>query len=147
MNIKSTWHWMDHVSWSLDYFKTPPLGCRSNTKPTNHGIPNVHNHWFVLFHHVRGLAWIDIHRNSSWLKTPITHDFTMHLRVCDHTTRFWRCVGTAFGHFLFGSHNFMVTTLGTCAGLIFHKVFARSRPETLNWKAKKIATCPKTNNF
>jgi hypothetical protein len=24
------------------------------------------------------------------------------------------------------------------ARLVFHKVFARSRPKTLNWKAKKI---------
>ena len=24
------------------------------------------------------------------------------------------CVGTAFGHFLWGSHNFMVTALGSC---------------------------------
>ena len=26
----------------------------------------------------------------------------LHLRVCDHTTRFWRCVGTTLGHFSFG---------------------------------------------
>ena len=45
---------------------------------------------------------------------PVTYDFTRHLRVRDHTTRVSRCVGTAFGHFLFGSHNFMFTTLGSC---------------------------------
>jgi hypothetical protein len=39
---------------------------------------------------------------------PITYGFTLHLRIRDHTTWFWRCVGTAFGHFLLGSHNFMV---------------------------------------
>ena len=27
---------------------------------------------------------------------------------------FWRCVGRAFGHFLLGSRNFMVTALGSC---------------------------------
>jgi hypothetical protein len=27
---------------------------------------------------------------------------------------FWRCVGTTFGHFLLGSHNFVVTALGSC---------------------------------
>ena len=31
-----------------------------------------------------------------------------------HITWFWRCVGTVFGHFLLGSHNYMVTTLGSC---------------------------------
>jgi hypothetical protein len=29
-------------------------------------------------------------------------------------TRFWRCVGTAFGYFNSGSHNFMVTALRSC---------------------------------
>ena len=41
-------------------------------------------------------------------------DFTLDLRVRDHTTRFWRCVRTAFGHFFLGSDNFMVTALGSC---------------------------------
>ena len=45
---------------------------------------------------------------------PVTNDFTLHLRVRDHTTWFWRCLGTVFGHFLLGSHNFMVTALGSC---------------------------------
>ena len=44
----------------------------------------------------------------------VTYDFTLHSRVHDHTTRFWRCVGTAFRHFLSDSQNFMVTTLGSC---------------------------------
>ena len=33
----------------------------------------------------------------------------LHSRVRDHTTRFWRCVGMAFTHFLLGSHNVTVT--------------------------------------
>ena len=46
---------------------------------------------------------------------PVTCGFTLHLRVRDHTTTwFWRCVGTTFGHFLLGSHSFMVTALGSC---------------------------------
>ena len=32
--------------------------------------------------------------------------FALHLRVRDHTTWFWRCVGMAFGHFLFGLSQF-----------------------------------------
>ena len=42
----------------------------------------------------------------------ITYGFTLHLRICDHTT--WRCLRKAFGHFHLGSHNFMVTPLGLC---------------------------------
>jgi hypothetical protein len=45
---------------------------------------------------------------------PGTYDFTLHLRVRDHPAWFWRCLGTAFGHFLLGSHNFMVTALDSC---------------------------------
>ena len=45
---------------------------------------------------------------------PVTYGFTLNLRVCDHTTRFWRCAGMAFGHFLLGSHNVMVMALGSC---------------------------------
>ena len=43
----------------------------------------------------------------------VAYGFTLHLRIHDHTTWFWRCLGTAFGHFLLGSHNFMVTALGS----------------------------------
>ena len=45
---------------------------------------------------------------------PVTYDYTVHLRVRDHTTCFWRCLGTAFGHLLLSSHNFMVMALGSC---------------------------------
>ena len=44
---------------------------------------------------------------------PVTYDFTLHLRVDDHSY-IWRCLGTAFGHFLLGSQNFMVIVLGSC---------------------------------
>ena len=33
-----------------------------------HDIPNAHNCWYILFCHVWGLAWIDIHWDSIWLK-------------------------------------------------------------------------------
>ena len=49
---------------------------------------------------------------------PVTYGFTLHLKVGDHTTRFWRCLrrclGTAFEQVLLGSHYFMVTGLGSC---------------------------------
>ena len=44
----------------------------------------------------------------------VTYDFTLHLRIRNHTAWFRRCVGMAFRQFLLGSHNFMVTTLGSC---------------------------------
>ena len=52
----------------LDYFQKSPLGGRPNTKLRDHGTPNAHNHWFILFYHVWGPAWIEIHWNNIWLK-------------------------------------------------------------------------------
>ena len=54
---------------------------------------------------------------------PVTYDFTRHVRVRDHTTWFWRCVGMAFGHFRLGSHNFMVTALGLVCEVALRHVF------------------------
>ena len=92
----------------LNYFQQPSLGGRFNVKPGDHGTPNAYNRWFILFYHAWGPAWIEIHSNSIWLRTR-SHDFTLHLGVRDRTTWFWRCLGTAFGHFLLGSQNSMVT--------------------------------------
>ena len=52
----------------LDYFQKPPLGGRLKTKPGDHGTVDVHSHWFVLFSHARGLAWINNHSDSIWLR-------------------------------------------------------------------------------
>ena len=74
-----TWHHMDHVAWHLDYFQKSPFGDRPKTKPGDHGILNAHNHWFILFYHVWGLAWIAIHWDSIWLRDrshmASLHDF------------------------------------------------------------------------
>jgi hypothetical protein len=35
------------VSWII--FQKPPLGGRPNTKSGDHGTPNDHNRWFILF--------------------------------------------------------------------------------------------------
>ena len=86
----------------LDYFQTPFLGGRSNTKSEDYGTLNAHNHWFILFYHVWRPARIEIHWNSSWLRAPSHIASHLHLRVRDHTTWCWRCVGTAFEHFSFG---------------------------------------------
>jgi hypothetical protein len=51
-----------------DYFQKPPLGGRPHTKPGDHGTPDAHNCGFILFYHVWGPAWIEIHWNSIWLR-------------------------------------------------------------------------------
>ena len=78
-----------------------------------------------------------ISRNSlkqHLVEGPITYDFTLHSRVRDHTTWFWRCVGTALEHFLLHSHNFMVTTLGSWWSgpeiVRAQKKVSRGRPKT-----------------
>ena len=71
MDVKSTWiptwHQIDHVSWSLGLFKKTSSWGRPNTKPGDHGTSDAHNHWFILFYHVRKPAWIEIDWNSVWL--------------------------------------------------------------------------------
>ena len=98
----------------LDYFQKPPLGGRPNTKPGDHGTPNAHNRSFILLYHKWGPAQIEFHWHSTWLRAQSHITSTLHLRNRNHTTWFWRCDGTAFGHFLSGSHNFMVFALGSC---------------------------------
>jgi hypothetical protein len=75
----------------LDYFQKPPLGGRPSTKPGNHGTPNAHNRWFILFYHTCIPAWIEIHWNNIWLRarSHMTSHYTrgswphyMTLEVC-----------------------------------------------------------------
>ena len=69
----------------LDYFLKPPLGGTPNTKSLgDHGTQNVHNHRFILFYHVWGPSWIEIHWNSIWLRAR--------LHINSHYT--WRSVTT-----------------------------------------------------
>ena len=71
----------------LDYFWKSSLGGRPNTKPGDHGTPNVHNRWFILFYHMWGHTWIEIHWNSIWLKTR-SHMTSHYTWGHDHTTWF-----------------------------------------------------------
>ena len=48
----------------LDYSQKLSLGGRPNTKPGDHGTPYAHICWFILFYHVWGPAWIEIHWNN-----------------------------------------------------------------------------------
>jgi hypothetical protein len=99
----------------LDYFQKPPLGGRLITKPWHHGTPNAHNYWFILFYHVRGPAWIDIHWNSIWLRTRsrMTSHYTWGSVTTLHDLG--GVLGRPLDTFLLGSHNFMVTALGSRA--------------------------------
>ena len=70
---KSLHGFLQGIEWNilhgrLDYFQNPRFGGQPNTKLGDHGTPSAHNRWFILFYHVWGPAWIDIHWNSVWLK-------------------------------------------------------------------------------
>ena len=49
MDVSSTWNPTWHQIGHLDCFPKQPLRGRPNTKPGDHGTPNVHNRWFILF--------------------------------------------------------------------------------------------------
>ena len=98
----------------LDYLQKPPLEGRPHTKPGDHDIPNTHNIWFILFHHVWESTWIETHWNSIWSRTQ-SH-MTSHYTWGSVTTLhgFGGALGWPWDTFLLGSHNFMVTALGSC---------------------------------
>ena len=77
--------------------------------PRLRDIPNAHNRWFIFIF----IMCEDPHEYKS-IQIAFGSGFTLHLRVHDHTTWFWRCLGTAFGHFLLDSQTFMITALGSC---------------------------------
>ena len=74
----------------------------------------------IAFYHVRGSYMSKNSLKQHLVLGPVTYDFTLHLRARDHTTRFWRCVGTAFGHFLFGLSQFHGHALGSCVNWPLH---------------------------
>jgi hypothetical protein len=65
-------------------------------------------------YHVWGPTWIEIHWNSIWLRAW-SHMASSHHNWGSTTTLHDLGGGLrmAFGHFLLGSHNFMVTALGS----------------------------------
>jgi hypothetical protein len=100
----------------LDNFQKTPLGGRPNTT----GRPLHFERSQSLIS--SNLSCMRTRMNKNSLKYHLvedrdTYDFTLHLKVYDHMTWFWRCIGTTFGHFFLGvgdSHNFMLTALGLC---------------------------------
>ena len=122
--VRCMWMWSLHgyphgIKWivvhvHLDYSQKPPLGGRFNAKRGDHDTPIAHHRWLFYFYHVCIPAWIETHRDSIWLRTRshVTSEFTQEHVITLHDVG--GCVGTAFGHFLVGSHRFMVTALGSC---------------------------------
>ena len=97
----------------LDYFQSPPLKGRPNTKPRDHASPNAHNRWFIISYHVWRPAWIDIRWTS--IRVRVQSHMTLHYTRGSVTTLHnFESLGTACGHSLLNSHNFMVTALGSC---------------------------------
>ena len=66
---------------------------------------------------------------SSW--EMVTYDFKLYLESVTTLHGFWEVSWTAFGHFVLGSHNFMVTALGSCVK--WPSYFSRSGPKSLKW--------------
>ena len=75
------------------------------------------------------LSCVRTHENWYLVEGLVTCDFTLHLRIRDHITWFWRCIGIAFGHFLLDSHNYMVTTFGSCVKWPLIELVARFYPQ------------------
>jgi hypothetical protein len=93
--------------------RKPPLGGRPtpNQETTALRMPTIVDlFYFIMCEDPHEWKFLEI--AFGW--RLVTYDFTLHLRIRDHTTWFWRCVGMTFGHFLLGSHNFMVTALNSC---------------------------------
>ena len=82
----------------LDCFQKPPLGGKPNTKPRDHGIPNAHNRWFILFYRVWGSTWVWVHWNSSCLRTGHISLHTTLESPRPHYMILEVCVRMAFGH-------------------------------------------------
>ena len=73
-------------------------------------LTSVDLSYFIMCEDPYKLRFVDI--AFGWGPSHIWFHTTLEVR--DHTTWFWRCLGTSFGYFPLGSHNFMVTALGTC---------------------------------
>ena len=80
------------VTWII--LKKSPLGDRPNTELRDHGTPNAHNRWFILFHHVWGPAWIKNFIEIAfgwgpghiWLHTTLEDPWSHHMTLevfCD----------------------------------------------------------------
>ena len=94
------------VTWTS--FKNHLLEVGLNTKPGDHDTPNTHKCWFILFYHVWGPTWIEIHWKSIWLRAQshMTSHYTWGLVITLHdfgSVVRW-CLDTYFGLSQFPRH-------------------------------------------
>ena len=85
----------------LKYFQKPPLEGRPNTilvdRDTKRSQPLIHS----ILSHVKPYI------NKILLKGPVTYDFTLHLRVHDHTTMVLEVCWDALWTLSFGLSQFL----------------------------------------
>ena len=86
-----SWHDIEQIMFHghLDYFQKPPHRGRPNTKLGDHGTPYDHNRQFILFYHVWGPAWMEIHEiafvggpSHMWVHTTL-EDLWPHYMILD----------------------------------------------------------------
>ena len=96
------------------YFQKLPLEGRLNTKPGDHGIPNVRNRWLIMFYQVWGPVWMNIHWSNIWLtaRSHMTSHWTWGSVTTLHGSR--GVLGRPLGTFFWSSHNLTVTALASC---------------------------------
>ena len=87
-SVKSTWTVSAFSTNESSYIAMvkslqPYVWSGPNTNLKNHSTPNAHQHWFILFYHVWGPAWIETHWNSIQLRarSHVTSHYMM-LEVC-----------------------------------------------------------------
>jgi len=82
---------------------------------TLNNVMKAHSCRFILFYHAWGPAWIEIHWNNICLsaRSHMASHYTWGSMTALHDFG-GVYVGMAFGHFLLGSHKFMVIACGSC---------------------------------
>ena len=101
------------VTWTT--FRNHLLEVGLNTKPGDHW----HNRWLVLFYHVWGPTWIEIHRNSIWLRAQ-SHMISLY--TCKSMTAlhdFGGVLGRPSDTFFFALSQFHARALGSKASYIW----------------------------
>ena len=109
-----TWHRMDHVTWLLGLFSNATFWRLSEQKT---GRPWHSERLQPLVYFNLSCVKTRMNRNSLkylLVEGPITHDFTLHLGSVTTLHDFGGVLEHLLNTFLLGSHNYMVTALGSC---------------------------------
>ena len=109
----------------------------------DHGTLNAHNHWFILYFHVRGSAWIEIHWNHIQLRAQshMTSHYTWGSMTTLHD--FGGFLGQPLDTFIWALINFMVTALCSCVKWPLFPMYHAHIMSTRTWYfgRKPIQTC------